>query len=131
MNNKTTLGYAAMVFVASLLAAVVILPLRYAAAQNATSSQTDENMTESIIKAKIAQLNAEYPVLAGILNNVRLMNATQTLAAIIGVHALERILDAHAINILLHKPTFVAGVVHCVPKKLERFPDIPVCPKKS
>jgi hypothetical protein len=103
MNNKTTLGYVAMVFVAALLATVATLPLRYAAAQNATSSQTDESMTESMIKAKIAQLKAEHPVLAGILNNVRSLNATQTLGAIVGIHALERILDAHAINILLHR----------------------------
>ena len=51
MNNKTTLGYVAMVFLAALLATVATLPLRYAAAQNATSSQTDENMTESMIKS--------------------------------------------------------------------------------
>ena len=60
-------------------------------------------MTENMIKGRIAQLKAEHPVLSGILNNVHSMNATQTLAAIIGVHALERILDPHAINILLHK----------------------------
>jgi ABC-type phosphate/phosphonate transport system permease subunit len=103
MNNKTTLGYVAMAFVAVLLATVATLPLKYAAAQNATSSQSDESMTESMIKAKIAQLKAEHPVLAGILNNVRSLNATQTLGAIVGIHALERILDAHAINILLHR----------------------------
>ena len=31
------------------------------------------------------------------------MNATQTLGAIIGIHALEHKLDAHVLNILLHK----------------------------
>src|SRR5215467_4184029 len=103
MNNKTTFGYVAMVFVAALLATIATVPLRYAAAQNATSSQTDENMTQSMIKARIAQLKAEHPVFAGILNNVQSMNATQTLAAIIGLHALERILDAHAMMIVLHK----------------------------
>ena len=103
MNKKMTFGYVAMVFVAALLATVATVPLRYAAAQNATSSQTDENMTQSMIKARIAQLKAEHPVLAGILNNVQSMNATQTLGAIIGLHALERILDAHAMMIVLHK----------------------------
>ena len=103
MNNKTTLGYVAMVFVAALLATVATVPLRYAAAQNATSSQTDENMTQSMIKARIAQLMAEHPVFTGILKNVRSMNATETLGAIIGLHALERILDAHAMMIVLHK----------------------------
>jgi hypothetical protein len=103
MNNKTTFGYVAMVFVAALLATVATVPFRYAAAQNATSSQTGESMTENMIKARIAQLKAEHPLLASILNNVRSMNATQTLEAIIGVHALERILDAHALNIVLHK----------------------------
>jgi len=103
MNNKTTLGYVAMVFVAALLATVATFPLRYAAAQNATSSQTDESMTENMIKDRIAELKAEHPVLTSILNNVQSMNATQTLGAIIGLHGLERILDAHALNILLHK----------------------------
>jgi hypothetical protein len=108
MNNKTTFGYVAMVFVAALLATVATVPLRYAAAQNATSSQTDESMKENMIKylqifSVIAQLKAEHPVLAGILNNIHSMNATQTLAAIIGLNALERILDAHALNIVLHK----------------------------
>ena len=103
MNNKTTLGYVAMVFVAALLATVATFPLRYAAAQNATSSQTDESMTENMIKDRIAELKAEHPVLTSILNNVQSMNATETLRAIIGIHALEHILDAHALNILLHK----------------------------
>ena len=103
MNSKTTLGYIAMVFVAALLATVATVPLKYAAAQNATSSQTDETMTENMIKARIAQLKAEHPVFTGILNNVQSMNATDTLAAIIGLHALERILDAHAMMIVLHK----------------------------
>jgi len=103
MTNKTTFGYAAMVFVAALLATIATVPLRYAAAQNATSSQTDENMTQSMIKARISQLMAEHPVFTGILKNVQSMNATETLGAIIGLHALERILDAHAMMIVLHK----------------------------
>jgi hypothetical protein len=108
MNNKTTFGYVAMVLVAALLATLATVPFRYAAAQNATSqnatsSQTGERMTENMIKARIAQLKAEHPLLASILNTVHSMNATQTLEAIIGVHALERILDAHALNIVLHK----------------------------
>ena len=98
-----TFGYVAMVFVAALLATVATVPLKYAAAQNATSSQSDETMTEGMIKARIAQMKAEHPVLAGILNNVQSMNATETLGAIIGLHALERILDAHAMMIVLHK----------------------------
>jgi hypothetical protein len=103
MNDKMTFGYVAMVFVAVLLATVATVPLRYAAAQNATSSQSDETMTANMIKARIAQLKAEHPVLTGILNNVQSMNATETLGAIIGLHALERILDAHAMMIVLHK----------------------------
>jgi hypothetical protein len=97
-----------MVFVAALLTTIATVPLRYAAAQNATSqnatsSQTDGSMTENMIKARIAQLKAEHPVFTGILNNVQSMNATDTLRAIVGLHALERILDAHAMNIVLHK----------------------------
>jgi hypothetical protein len=113
MNNKAIFGYVAMVFVAALLTTVATVPLRYAAAQNATfqnatTSQTDESMKENMIKylqifSVIAQLKAEHPVLASILNTIHSMNATQTLAAIIGLNALERILDAHALNIVLHK----------------------------
>jgi hypothetical protein len=108
MNNTTTFGYVAMVFVAALLATVATVPFRYAAAQNATSqnvtnSQTSESMTENMIKDRIAHLKAEHPILAGILNKIHSMNATQTLEAIIGVHALERVLDAHALNIVLHR----------------------------
>jgi hypothetical protein len=74
------------------------VPLKYAAAQNATSSQMEE-MTESMIKAKIAQLKAEHPVFVTVLEAVQSMNATDTLKAILAVHALERILDAHALNL--------------------------------
>jgi len=108
MSNKNRIGYVAITLVAALLTTVATVPLKYAAAQNATSSQTDEGMAENMIKARIDQLKAEHPVLTGILNNVQSMNATETLGAIIGIHALERILDAHAMNILLHK---VAGVM--------------------
>ncbi|MFZ0222648.1 MAG: hypothetical protein WAM42_13275, partial [Candidatus Nitrosopolaris sp.] len=59
----------------------------------------EETMTESMIKAKIAQLKAEHPVFAAVLDTVRSMNATETLKAILAVHALERILDAHALNL--------------------------------
>ncbi len=51
MNNKMTFQYFAMIFVASLLATLATVPLRYAAAQNTTMSQTDEAMTEDMLKA--------------------------------------------------------------------------------
>jgi hypothetical protein len=73
---------------------VATVPLKYAAGQNATSSQTEETMTESMIKAKVAQLMAEHPVFAAVLHHVQSMNAVETLKAILAVHALERILDA-------------------------------------
>lgn len=49
-------GYVTMALVAALLATVVTVPLKYAVAQNATIPQTEETMTENMIKAKIAQL---------------------------------------------------------------------------
>ncbi|MGB6533904.1 MAG: hypothetical protein WBF33_37965 [Candidatus Nitrosopolaris sp.] len=105
MSNKNRIGYAAIALVAALLATVATVPLKYAAAQNATSqnatsSQTEETMTESMIKAKVAQLMAEHPVFAAVLKHVQSMNAVETLKAILAVHAFERILDAHALNLL-------------------------------
>ena len=100
MSNKNRIGYVAIALVAALLATVATMPLKNAAAQNATSSQTGETMTESIIKAKVAQLKAEHPVFAAVLEHVQSMNAVETLKAILAVHALERILDAHALNLL-------------------------------
>jgi hypothetical protein len=99
MTNKNRFGYVAIALVTALLATVATVPLKYVAAQNATSSQTEETMTESMIKAKIAQLKAEHPVFVTVLEAVQSMNATETLKAILAVHALERILDAHALNL--------------------------------
>lgn len=51
---------------------------------------------------------AEHPEFAAVLEKVQSMNATETLRALIGTHVLERILEAHAMNILLQK---VAGAM--------------------
>jgi ABC-type phosphate/phosphonate transport system permease subunit len=67
MTNKNRFGYVAVALVAALLATVVTVPLKYAAAQNASSSQTEEKMTEGMIKAKIVQLKAEHPVFVAVL----------------------------------------------------------------
>jgi hypothetical protein len=75
----------------------------YASADKSIAPSTNATAAPSanaMIKAKLAQLKAEHPVLAGILNNVQSMNGTETLKTIIGIHALERILDAHALNLL-------------------------------
>ncbi len=104
MNNKMTFEYIAMVFVAALLATLATVPLKYAAAQNATMSQIEGAMTEDMIKAQIPQLKADHPVIAGILDKVLSMNATQTLGAMVALHALEHVLDAHARNILHLEP---------------------------
>jgi hypothetical protein len=101
MNNK--MMWLAMAFAAALLATIDTVPLKYAAAQNATMPQTEERMTEALIKAKLAQWKAEHPEFATVLEKVQSMNATETLRALIGIHLLERILEAHATNILLQK----------------------------
>ncbi|MGB6526586.1 MAG: hypothetical protein WBF33_00615 [Candidatus Nitrosopolaris sp.] len=104
MSNKNRIEYVAIALVVALLAAVATVPLKYAAAQNvtsqnATSSQIEQTMPESMIKGEVAKLKAEHPVFAAVLDTVRSMNATETLKAILAVHALERILDAHALNL--------------------------------
>jgi hypothetical protein len=47
MSNKNRIGYVAIALVAALLATVATVPLKYAAAQNATSSEREEMMTEA------------------------------------------------------------------------------------
>ena len=100
MSNKNKIGYVAIALVAALLATVATVPLKYAAAQNATGSEREEMMTEAMIKAKVAQLKSEHPVFAAVLDRIQSMNAVETLKAMLAVHALERILDAHALNLL-------------------------------
>jgi hypothetical protein len=104
MSNKNKIGYAAIALVAALLATVATVPLKYAAAQNATAqnatSDREEMMTGAMIKAKVAQLKSEHPLFAAVLEHVQSLNAVETLKAILAVHALERILDAHALNLL-------------------------------
>ena len=100
MSNKNKIGYVAIALVAALLATLATVPLKYAAAQNATGSEREEMMTEAMIKAKVAQLKSEHPVFATVLDRIQSMNAVETLKAILAVHALERILDAHALNLL-------------------------------
>lgn len=63
------------------------------------SPQSEEMMTRAMIKAKVAQLKTEHPAFAAILDQVQSMNEVDTLKAILAVHKLERILDAHALNL--------------------------------
>lgn len=104
MNNKMMFEYVTMVFVAALLATLATMPLKYAAAQNATMPLTGERMTASQLKLAIAALKAAHPVFAGILDKVQSMNVTQTLKAIVAADELTRILNAHARNILHLQP---------------------------
>jgi hypothetical protein len=106
MNNKMT--WLATAFAAALLTTVATVPLKYAAAQNTAMPQTEERMTEGMIKAKLDQWKAEHPEFVPVLEKVQSMNATQTLRALVGTHVLERILEAHAMNILIQK---VAGAM--------------------
>ena len=93
-----------MIFTASLLATLATVPLKYAAAQNTTMSQTDEAMIDDMLKAQIPKLKADHPVFASILDKVLSMNATQTLKAMVALEALQHVLDAHARNILHLEP---------------------------
>ncbi len=108
MSNKINLRiFAAIGLAAALLATVSVLPfLKYAVAvqQNATTmSQTDETMmmTEDMIKAKADQLKSKYPLLASVLSKIQSMDSAQTLKTLIGLHIVERLLEAHAGHILL------------------------------
>ncbi len=101
MNNKITFQYLAMALIVSLLATVAVMPLKYAAAQNANMPQSEEMMTEDMIKAKIAQFKSEHPQLGTLLDKLQSMDMAQTLKTIIAIHPLERLLDAHARNLLL------------------------------
>ncbi len=104
MNSKL---FVAMGFAIALLATMPVLPfLKYevAAQQNATTtttSQTDETMTEDMIKAKVDQLKSKYPLLAAMLSKIQSMDSAQTLKALVGLHIVERLLEAHAVHTLL------------------------------
>ncbi len=57
MSNKNRIEYVAIALVTALLATVATVPLKYASSLKCYSApQTEETMTESMIKAKIAQL---------------------------------------------------------------------------
>jgi hypothetical protein len=117
------IGLVVAVVASPLLATGTMLPsFKYALAaaaapqQNATATttplttnttttvtpQTDETMmmTEDMIRAKISQLKSEHPVLAAVFDKVQSMDAAQTLRALIGTRILERILEAHGMNML-------------------------------
>ncbi len=99
--SQKKFGYITMVLMTSLLVATVSMPLKYVAAQNATTPQSEEMMTEDMIKAKIAQFKSEHPQLGTLLDKLQSMDMAQTLKAIIAIHPLESLLDAHARNLLL------------------------------
>jgi uncharacterized protein YjgD (DUF1641 family) len=92
--------FAAIVLATALLTTVSIIPLNYAGAQNTTMPQREDVMTAAMIKIMIDKFRSEHPVFAAVLDKVTSMDASQTLKAIIGANALERILDSHAKNIL-------------------------------
>jgi hypothetical protein len=106
MNNKMMFEYVTMVFVAALTATLATVPLKYAAAQNATMPlpSLEDRMTAPQLKVAIAALKAQHPIFAGILDKVQSMNVTETLKAIVAADELTRILNAHARNILLLEP---------------------------
>jgi hypothetical protein len=66
--------------------------------QNTTTvpQTTEDTIIAGMIASKIDQFKSEHPAFAAVLDKVQSMDAAQTLKAIIGTHALERILDAHA-----------------------------------
>jgi uncharacterized membrane protein len=100
IKNKMKFEFATIILATALLTTVSITPLNYADAQNATMSQREDIMTAAMIKITIDKFRSEHPVFAAVLDKVTSMDASQTLKAILGAKALERILDSHAQNIL-------------------------------
>lgn len=96
-------GFAAMALVAVLLATVAVLPLRYAAAQNATMSLPQGMVTKDMIAAKIDQMKSEYPELGTVLDQVQSLDTDQTLKELIGALELQDVLIAHGKALLLEK----------------------------
>ena len=74
--------------------------------QNNTMPQTTEDsIIAGLIASKVDQLKSEHPAFAAVLDKVQSMDAAQTLKAIIGTHALERMLDTHAKISILQNAT--------------------------
>ena len=101
-------GFAGMALAAVLLATVVVLPLRYAAAQNATMSLPGGMVTRDMIKAKIDLMRSEHPELGAVLDKVQSLDVPQTLKELIGALELQDVLIAHGKILLLQK---VAGAM--------------------
>ena len=101
-------GFAGMALAAVLLATVAVLPLRYAAAQNATMSLPAGMVTRDMIKAKIDLMRSEHPELAAVLDKVQSLDVPQTLKTLIGALELQDVLIAHGKILLLQK---VAGAM--------------------
>jgi ABC-type glycerol-3-phosphate transport system substrate-binding protein len=109
MSKQMKFGFAGMALAAVLLATVAVLPLRYAAAQNATMSLPGGMVTRDMIKAKIDQMRSEHPELAVVLDKVQSLDVPQTLKTLIGALELQDVLIAHGKILLLQK---VAGAMH-------------------
>jgi hypothetical protein len=108
MSKQMKFGFAGMALAAVLLATVAVLPLRYAAAQNATMSLPGGMMAKDMIKAKIDQMRSEHPELAAVLDKVQSLDVPQTLKTLIGALELQDVLIAHGKILLLQK---VAGAM--------------------
>ena len=85
------------------LATVAVLPLKYAAAQNATMSLPGGMMTKDMIKAKIDQMRSEQPELAPVLDKVQSLDVPQTLKTLIGALELQDVLIAHGKSLFYKK----------------------------
>lgn len=105
MNKQMKFGFASIALAAVLLTTVAVMPLKYAAAQNATMSPT---ASPEMIKAKIDQMRSEHPELTAVLDKVQSLDAPQTLKTLIGALELQDVLIAHGKILLLQK---VAGAM--------------------
>ena len=96
-------GFAGMALAGILLATVVVLPLRYAEAQNATMSLPQGMVTKEMVQEKIDQMKEEYPewVQRWIISRTWIPN--QILKELIGTLELQDVLVAHGKITLLEK----------------------------
>jgi hypothetical protein len=75
-GKESKVAFGAMTLVIALLATLAIMPLKYSAAQNATTPTMGEIMSERV-KEKIAQFKTNHPELGALADRMQMMNVTQ------------------------------------------------------
>ena len=92
-----------MVLIATLSAALLIIPTKVTMAQTSPVNQTMQGMSDNqtkmikaLIAIKVAQIRSSHPLLAAIADKIQTMDIKDTLRYLLGVEIVTNLLKAHA-----------------------------------